>query len=154
MSIGTRITNLSGERQVNGTTGTQLENDVLNKGFAPFPVYALLTLTASTTITAAHCGVNAINGAGGLSMIMPTAASCPGAMFTFRNVSGHAHVLTGSAETNGTRVFHDGVSNTRGSKITLSSSVGPSVTILSDGLQFIVIGSSSGSTSAFAISGT
>lgn len=153
MSIGIRVTNAAGEKQINGTTGTQLENDTLNKGFAPFPVYALQTLTASTTITTAHCGINAINGAGGLSMIMPLAANCPGAMFTFRNVSGHAHVITGSAETAGTRVFHDAASNTRGSKITLSSSVGPSVTIMSDGLQFVVIGSTSGSTSAYVISG-
>ncbi len=152
MAIGVRVTNQKGVNQVNSTTGTQLEGDILNKGFGPFPVYAVTAITAAATLSAANAGVNTISGGGALTLVMPLVATVPGATFVFRCASAHAHVLTGSGETNGTRVFHD--SNGRGSRLTLSGTVGAAVTLMCDGSSFQVLGATSGSASAYVIAGT
>ena len=73
-------------------------------------------------------------------MVMPLASSVPGAQFIVRNLSAHAHALTGSAEAGGTKVFTDGTS--RGSKIALAAAVGNSVTLVSDGVNFCVMANS------------
>lgn len=117
----------------------------------------VVALTAAGTISLAQAGVITVSGSGGsgapLTFVMPTAASCPGAMFVVRSISNHAHVLTGSQETAGTRVFSalaSGSNTARGSALTFpiaapfgSTTVGnPSVALVSDGVNFLVLGAS------------
>ena len=155
MSVGTRVDSTSGVVTTNNNSGFSIERSVSNYGFSPFKVDSVQALTGSTTLYAGNAGVLTISGSTVLTQSMPTAASCPGATFVFRNLSAHAHVLTGSQETAGTKAFVSqlsasaaGVSG-QGSKLVLSGAVGGSVVLMSDGLYFHAL-SYSGS---FAISG-
>ena len=71
---------------------------------------------------------------------MPLASSCPGSVFTFRSLTAQANALTCSQEANGTKAFTDGTSN--GSKVAVANVIGSSVSLLSDGKSFLVIGNS------------
>jgi len=117
----------------------------------------VVALSTAGTISLSQAGVITISGSGGsgspLTFVMPTAASCPGSMFVVRSISNHAHVLTGSQEANGTRVFAalaSGSNTARGSALTFpvaapfgSATVGnASVALVSDGANFLVIGAS------------
>lgn len=152
MTLGTRTDETSGLVTTNNSSGFSVARSTSNVGFGPFKVDSIQALTASSTLTAGDAGVNTISGSGVLTMIMPTVASAPGTEFVFRNLSAHAHILTGSQESLGTKTFlsiHSGTVGF-GSKLTLSSSVGCSVVLKCDGLVYHVL-SYSGSIS---ISGT
>lgn len=152
MSVGTRVDSTSGVVTTNNNSGFSIERSVSNYGFSPFKVDSVQALTGSTTLYAGNAGVLTISGSAVLTQSMPTAASCPGATFVFRNLSAHAHVLTGSQETAGTKAFVSALSGAvtgQGSKLVLSGAVGGSVVLMSDGLYFHAL-SYSGS---FAISG-
>ena len=154
MAIKTRVDS-TGAISTANDTGFSVERNTANQGFMPFKVDAVPSIAASSTITAGDAGVNTISGSSATTVVMPLAAAAPGAMFTFRNAgnAGVQHVLTGSQEAAGTKVFTDGL--TAGSKIALSGAIGTSVALLCDGLSFIVIGHTSGSAGAsFTISGT
>jgi hypothetical protein len=82
-------------------------------------------------------------------------------MFVVRSLSNYAHVLTGSQEANGTKVFSllaSGSSAVNGSALTFALGGaagaaiggGPSVALVSDGKNFLVLGSSG----SVALSGT
>jgi hypothetical protein len=118
-------------------------------------------LTSAATLDLTQAGVITVSGSSALTFVMPTAASCPGSMFVVRSLSNYAHVLTGSQETNGTKVFTllaSGSSAVNGSALTLAlggvagaaTGGGPSVALLSDGKNFLVLGSSG----SVALSGT
>lgn len=151
MSVGTRVDSTSGVVTTNNNSGFSIERSVSNYGFSPFKVDSVQALTGSTTLYAGNAGVLTISGSTVLTQSMPTAASCPGATFVFRNLSAHAHVLTGSQETAGTKAFVSSLADAegKGSKLVLSGAVGGSVVLMSDGLYFHAL-SYSGS---FAISG-
>lgn len=152
MSVGTRVDSTSGVVTTNNNSGFSIERSVSNYGFSPFKVDSVQALTGSTTLYAGNAGVLTISGSTVLTQSMPTAASCPGATFVFRNLSAHAHVLTGSQETAGTKAFVSALSGAvtgQGSKLVLSGAVGGSVVLMSDGLYFHAL-SYSGS---FAVSG-
>ena len=88
-------------------------------------------------------GVNAGNSP--IETIMPLASVVPGGVFTFRATSADAHYLTGSAESAGTKVFSSVFSSNnsgQGSKVALSAATGASVTVMSDGKNFLVLGGS------------
>ncbi len=72
---------------------------------------------------------------------MPTAAAAVGQIMTFRTLSAHAHILTGSQETAGTTAFRN-TAGTVGSRLTLGASVGDGVVLHSDGRNIWVIGGS------------
>jgi hypothetical protein len=82
--------------------------------------------------------------AGPLSTIMPLASAVPGGVFVFRNLSADANFLTGSAEAAGTKVFRSNADAglTRGSKLALTTGIGNSVTLVSDGVNFCVLANS------------
>lgn len=109
----------------------------------------VISLTSVATLSAAQAGVFTF-GTGGapISYVMPLASSCPGAMFTFRNANAQANALTCSQEANGTKAFTDGTS--RGSNVAVAGVIGSSVSLLSDGKSFLVIGNSG----SLAFSGT
>lgn len=152
MTLGTRTDETSGLVTTNNSSGFSVARSTSNVGFGPYKVDSIHALTASSTLVAGDAGVNTISGSGVLTMIMPTVASAPGGEFIFRNLSAHAHILTGSQESTGTKSFLSIQSGSVGfgSKLTLSSSVGCSVVLKCDGLNYHVL-SYSGS---ITISGT
>ena len=127
------ISNSTGIQQFDGDSGLQIDSS-LSKS----PLMSSTALTAATTLV--DGGLYTVSGGGALTMVMPLASSVPGAQFIVRNLSAHAHALTGSAEAGGTKVFTDGTS--RGSKIALAAAVGNSVTLVSDGVNFCVMANS------------
>lgn len=110
-------------------------------------------LTAASTMSLSQAGVVTVSGSSALTFVMPTAASCPGSMFVVRNLSNLGHVLTGSQESNGKLVFSllaSGSNVFRGSALTMpvagaahaTGGGGTSVALVSDGVNFLVIGGS------------
>lgn len=145
MTIGTRISNATGVVQTNNTTGLSVEKNTTNVGFAPFKVDSVTAITASTTLVAGNAGVITLSGSTtALTGTMPLASAAPGAFFTFRNLNASlGHQLTASAETGGTKPFTDGY--TRGAKLAIGSGVGGAVTFMCDGVNFLILGGTSGS---------
>ena len=96
----------------------------------------------SAATTFIQPGAYTLSSSAVLTGTMPLASSVPGGIFVFRAGSAHAHVLTASAEDNGTLAFvHGGLNMTgsHGSKLALTAAVGNSVSLLSDGLSFCVL---------------
>lgn len=127
------ISSVYGINQVADGSGLQIDASL-----AKTPLMETTALTAATTLV--DGGLYTVSGAGALTMTMPLASSVPGAMFIVRNLSAHAHALTGSAEDAGTTVFTDGT--TKGSKLALAAAVGNSVSLISDGKNFCVLAKS------------
>jgi len=103
----------------------------------------IIALTTAATLSAAQAGAFTFGtGGSAVTYVMPLASSCPGAVFTFRSTNAQANALTCSQEANGTKAFTDGTSN--GSKLAVAAIVGggSSVSLISDGKSFLVIGNS------------
>jgi|GEM_PF-3390134 len=123
--------------------------------FSSMPKSDVQAVTTSSTVTAA--GVYTISGSTGtgiLTVVMPLASAVPGAQFVFRTLSADAHILTGSQETAGTKVFAGipgssvaGVA-AQGSRLTLPGVLGSSAAFVSDGKSFLVTGLSGSCTIA------
>lgn len=123
--------------------------------FTSMPKSTVQAVTSDSTVTSA--GVYTISGSTGtgiLTVILPLASAVPGAQLVFRSTSADPHILTGSQESSGTRVFAGipgssaaGVS-ARGSRLTLASALGSSVSLVSDGNSFLVTGLSGSCTIA------
>lgn len=118
-------------------SGVEFQTDSLSFNAMPFsPVQAIST---AATVTAP--GVYTIAGGSPTAIVMPLAATHPGATFVFRSASAQAHYLTGSAETVGTPVFvgqQGALPAGVGSKLTFAATSGTSVVIVSDGSRFCV----------------
>jgi len=99
---------------------------------------AVVAKTASATLTAG--GVYTLSGAAAITMTMPDPADVPGAPFTFRCVSAHAHLITSSQVTQDTLTICDPGSH--GTRLALPAVVGSSVRLISDGLNYMVAGQS------------
>jgi hypothetical protein len=145
MTVGTRTDSTKGVVTTDNSSGFSVERSTSNLGFAPYAVDSIYAVTSSTTLVAGDAGVITIAGGGALTEVMPTAASTAGATFIFRTTSAHAHILTGSQEANGTKVFVNrltgsGVaSDQQGSRLTLNAALGSSVILQSDGRLFHVL---------------
>lgn len=138
MTLGTRIDSIQGAVTSNNSSGLSVAKDTVNNGFAPWAVESVTAVIATTTFVPGNAGVLTVSSSAALTNVMPTAASCPGAEFIFRNLSAHAHILTSSQETAGTTVFVSGV--LVGQKITMAATVGAVTMLKSDGVHFVVIG--------------
>lgn len=144
----TIISDSFGVKQVGDSTGLQIDSALSSS-----PTLSVNSLTAASTLTAG--GVYTIAGSGGaVTTVMPLASTVPGSMFVFRGLSAHAHVLTGSQESNGTKVFcgTPGLTGATGSgsSLALSAVIGSSVVLVSDGKSFVLTGMSG----SITISGT
>lgn len=142
----------------NGVVTAIDSNGAGSVGFSPFPVASIKALvsasTGNLTLAAKDAGVLTLSGSAITVVTMPLASACPGAFFTIRTTSNHAHILTGSQETNGTKVFSllasGSATNFNGSAITFplagaagaATGGGPSVAMISDGKNFLIIGAS------------
>lgn len=101
-----------------------------NTGFSPNSI-TVTAVTADSTLTAG--GVYTVSGSAIITTTLPSPTSNAGSWLTLRALSAHAHVISGSATTDGTD---------DGAVITLDGVVGTSVGLLSDGLTYLVMGSS------------
>lgn len=130
----------------NDSIGMKIERDgggVVFEGgttVSSSPKMTLQSITTASTLTLG--GVYTVSGNTAVTVTMPTAASCPGSTFVFRSTSAHAHVLTGSQETSGTKVFAgmfgaSGVDG-QGSSLALNAVQGSSVALISDGASFLL----------------
>lgn len=130
-----KITSAAGVVETAGSTGIE---------FDASPLVSLQALVSSSTapLTLSLGGVYTVSGTGATQVVMPTAASVPGATFIVRSASAYAHWLTGSAETAGTQVFAGFVGATgvsgSGSKLALPAVVGSSVAVVSDGASYLL----------------
>ena len=98
-------------------------------------------LTTAATISAAQAGAFTFgDGSAAVTYVMPLASSCPGAVFTFRSTTAYANALTCSQEVVNTKAFTNGTSN--GSNLAVANVIGSSVTLISDGKSFLVLGNS------------
>jgi hypothetical protein len=127
--------------------GTAVDYHVSSSGFMPFAqgvVYTHVTGTNSSSLKV-FPGVNVVSGNTVHTLQMPLVASHVGALFTVRTTSAHAHILTGSLEAGGTTVFMSQPSFGAaivGATLTLASSVGSAVALLSDGAHFLLVAGS------------
>ena len=107
-------------------------------------------ITATRTLS--QGGVYSVSSSAALTTTVPDCSDVPGAMFTFRAASDHAHVVTGSGN-DGFGVFIAPVTGTLtsngttgvqqvGSQLTLGGKVGASVTFYSDGARYLILGGS------------
>ena len=110
-----------------------------NTGFSPYSLTAR-NKSDSATLTLLDAGLVTVSKGSAATIVMPLASAVPGAMFVVRTTTAAPHVLTGSQETNGTLVFSNGTNN--GSRATLTGVIGSSVSLLSDGKNFLVLGNS------------
>lgn len=157
MSVSTTINSTLGVVSVIDPSSDTTPGTVTIAGLMA-PVTAL---TEGSTLTPTQAGVVTITGSAIQTIVMPLASSCAGAVFTVRSLSNHAHALTGSQESGGTKVFAllaSGSLPGAGSKLALTvngsagdaTGGGPSVSLLSDGKNFLVLGASG----SVALSGT
>ena len=100
----------------------------------------------STNVTASLPGIYTISGSSILTVTMPLASAYPGGVYSFRNASVHAHILTGSTEALGTRVFAGASTgaalHSNGAKLTFTALAGCGATMISDGANFCVMANS------------
>lgn len=131
---------MKGLVEYDGGDGFEIQGSVST---TQLPTTTVSAQTVAATLTAP--GVYTISGSDALTMIMPLASSVAGGMFVFRCASAHAHVLTGSQEVVGTKVFAGipgAIPEGQGSKLTLPAVVGSSVSLVSDGKSFLLMAAS------------
>lgn len=130
--------------------GTIVEAHASSSGFMPYKAQAVVTHTLDSTASLINAipGVNAVSGAFVVTVRLPAASTQQGAMFSFVNVSGKAHVVT--ASDGSSIVYQRQVSDVGvGSKLTLAANTTGSALLFCDGQKFMVL-MASGST----VSGT
>lgn len=121
-------------------SGVEINSSVT---FSSSPITSVSAKTAAATL--ASPGVYTLSGSSALTWTMPLASAVPGGVFVFRTASAHAHLLTGSQEASGTKVFAGMPGATpanQGSLLTFPSVQGSSVALVSDGASFLVMASS------------
>lgn len=121
-------------------SGLQINSSV---SLSSLPTTSISAQTSAGTLGAP--GVYTLSGSSALTWVMPLASSVPGGTFVLRSASAQAHILTGSQESSGKKVFA-GMSGAtpanEGSALTLDSVEGSSVALVSDGNKFLVMAAS------------
>jgi hypothetical protein len=119
--------------------------------FTYLPETTVQTIEASGSIT--HPGVYTISNPTEAGVFLPNPSTMPGGVVVFRSLgtAGKQHFLTGSAaDTLGKFMTNGSVTNgANGSRLTIGSGVGHSVSLISDGLSFCVL-AVSGTAPAFS----
>jgi len=121
-------------------SGLQINSSI---SLTSLPTTAVSSQTSAGTLNVP--GVYTLSGSSALTWVMPLASSVAGGTFVFRSASAHAHVLTGSQETSGTKVFAGMAGATpanEGSALALENVQGSSVALISDGNKFLVMAAS------------
>lgn len=105
------------------------------------PYSTAQVVAASGSIT--YPGVYTINNATAAGVHLPAPSTIPGGVIVFRTAgsAGQQHFLTGTAAANLGK-FIVASPNSKGSKVSLETVVGSSVSLISDGLNFCVLTSS------------
>lgn len=110
--------------------------------------FATVQVQNTSSGSVAYPGVYTVSGNVPITTVMPSVASVAGGHFTFRSLSAQTIALTGSSVDAGSQVFRASAGTGKGSNLAITNGAqatqGHSVTLVSDGLQFIV----------YAVSGT
>ena len=142
MPISVRIDPISGPVSSNNpASGFSLERAANHRGFSPFAVDSVLTITSASTLDAAACGLNTLSSSAVFTTVLPKASAVPGASMIFRNLCTNAMTITSSQETAGSKVFitqHSGVA-VSAQRIVIPGVVNASLMLKSDGANFHVI---------------
>jgi hypothetical protein len=124
--------------------GSGIELNTTSLSFSALPFTPVQAQTATFTVSAP--GVYTLTAGAIMTGTMPLASAFPGGVFVFRNGDAFANVVTGSAETAGTKVFKAPVTGSgiqdQGSKLALSNIIGASVSLISDGKSYCVLAQS------------
>lgn len=99
--------------------------------------FAVVQAQNTSSGSVSQPGVYTVSGTAVITSVLPDAAAVPGGLFVFRNLSAHAHAVTGSVTGN---IFTNGTS--AGKNIALRNVVGSSVSLLSDGLNYCIVANS------------
>lgn len=135
MTVNTTINSSQGVVSLNNSSGITLEANTNNSGFMPYTLGVNATLTTTpVTLSAGNAGVYWLSGASAITVVMPDPSTCPSSVFVFRSLTAVGNILSGS----GTKFFTNG--NSAGGQMTLSSAIGASQVLLSDGSSFISLG--------------
>lgn len=147
-SVGVSIGS-QGVVESNNASGVQLAESTSNAGFMPFPVASAADVdtvsTATKVFAAGEAGIHVLSSStGAISGTLPLASLAAGGLYTFRCGSAHAHFLSASLETVGTKAIcmRSGSAQAtvwNGSKATLEAVVGTSVTLFCDGKSFCIM---------------
>ncbi len=140
-------TTIDGRGTVDSSSGTGLTVSVPATftdaaTFTYLPETNTQTVAASGSIT--YPGVYTITNVSSAGVFLPNPSTIPGGVVVFRTLGaagGQRHFLTASV-TNLGKFITDGTDAGQGSRVTLSTAVGSSVSLISDGLSFCVIGNS------------
>lgn len=139
-------TTIGGRGTIDSSSGTGLTVTV-PATFTHTPYTTAQSLAASGSAT--YPGVYTLSNATAAGHFLPNPASYPGGVYTFRSLgtAGQAHFLTGTTSDNLGAFLTQGYigalrDNQQGSRITLGTAVGSSVTLVSDGLNFCVMANS------------
>ena len=107
---------------------------------------ALTAVSCSSATKINHAGFYPLSGGAAFTVTLPKASAMGGGALTFRNVSAHAFILTGSQESNGHQVISGPVytaagasSVDQGSKLTFPAVANTSVHMVSDGFNWLVL---------------
>lgn len=108
-------------------------------GVAPYKL-STTAVTSNTTLTVSQAGVITVSGstAAAVTVTLPSVSSAVGSNFIIRTLSGHAHIVSASAEA-GSNIGGT-VAYASGSKYTFGGNIGSSVSLQCDGNKWIMIG--------------
>ena len=139
------------ERVADGDEQVVMQGNAKPVGFQASTSNAT-TVTTNTTLGVAQAGsviVSASNGAKAITVVMPLASTCAGTLWTFRNTSLDAHILTCSLETAGATATRfceyqsvDGALATKGSALTFPAVLQTSAVLVCDGVNWVICGAS------------
>lgn len=125
-------------------------SDALPQGLSPYRL-PVTSLSANTTLGADSGGVYVITSStgGAKTVTLPTAASSPGMLLTFRAGSDDAHIVTASQEVVRTQAIAfgpqsaPGITGSNGSRLTFpaqgSNHIGAAVGLLCDGKNWLIL---------------
>ncbi len=160
MTIKTTISDAYGVVQTDNDSGFVMNSaqtvtqSAANTGFAPYQLAPMVANGTSYTATIPglyYC--SGTNGTGGMTITMPTPSAVPGGIFVMVQRATDPIFLTASSYTPGNQAFttmsgsglYDTATTTigaKGSKMTLSGTVGFSYVLLSTGVNYLLLGAS------------
>lgn len=101
---------------------------------------SVTAITSHTTSSVGGVYTISSSTAATVAVTLPDPSTVPGSMFIYRNLSADAHTLSSSQVTADTFTICSSASN--GSRVALTAGIGCSVSMVSDGANYIVIGQS------------
>ena len=133
MAIGIRVDPELGLYQVNDSSGFVIKNPINSEGFLPYKINSVKRITTSTSLSIGDAGLIILdNPSSPITVTLPNANLCPGALFIVRNNNNQNHIIR--IEETGGQIVSPYTINV--SSITLKNKVNSSAVLLSDGVNY------------------